>query len=112
MASDSNKLEELLRENLKLRRELGAEIAKAKGGSKSQRVTRGFHWLGLFLAASLFVIGLAFVVSNIMGVVGLYSPQTLIMRAAIGFVGLCWVCLTVYGVIRAIGWVIGGFAAS
>ena len=29
MASDSDELEEQLRENLKLRRELGAEVAKA-----------------------------------------------------------------------------------
>jgi hypothetical protein len=53
MASDSDNLpsfEELLRENLKLRRELGAEIAKARGDSKSQRVTRGFQRLALFLA--------------------------------------------------------------
>ena len=53
MASDSDKLpsfEELLRENLKLKHQLGAEIAKARGGSKSQRVTRGFQRLALFLA--------------------------------------------------------------
>jgi hypothetical protein len=53
----------------------------------SQRLSRGFHWLGLLLAASLFVIGLAFVVTDIMNVFGLYwpyNPQTLIMRGTIG----------------------------
>ena len=80
----------------------------------SQTLSRGFHWLGLLLAASLFVIGLAFVVTDIMNVFGHYwpnNPQTLIMRGTIGFVGLCWLCLSVYGIVRAIGWVIGGFAA-
>jgi hypothetical protein len=50
MISDSDKLEEALQENLKLRTELAAEVAKTKGGA-SQRVSRGFHRIGLVLAA-------------------------------------------------------------
>jgi hypothetical protein len=105
MTSDSDKLEEALQENLKLRRELAAEVAKAKDKA-SQRVSRGAHWLGLLLAASLFVIGLAFVVGDVVGVSGFYDAQTLMMRATIGFVGLIWICLAAYGVVRAIGWAV------
>jgi hypothetical protein len=43
MTSDSDDLEEQLRENLKLRHELAAEVAKARHG-RSQRIRRGFHW--------------------------------------------------------------------
>ena len=36
MTSDSDDLEEQLRQNLKLRRELAAQVAKAKGSSANQ----------------------------------------------------------------------------
>jgi hypothetical protein len=39
MISDSDDLEQQLRENLKLRRELAAEVAKAKGGGIAYRLT-------------------------------------------------------------------------
>ena len=111
MTSNSDDLEEQLRENLKLRRQLAAEVDRTRDNA-SQRVSRGFHRLGLLLAASLFVIGLAFVVADLVRVGGLLSLDALIMRAAIGFVGLCWACVALYGLIRAIGWVIGRFMAS
>jgi hypothetical protein len=47
MTSDSEDLEQQLRQNLKLRRELAAEVAKARDRSSSQRVSRSFHWLGI-----------------------------------------------------------------
>jgi hypothetical protein len=47
MTSDSNDLEEALRQNLKLRRELGAEVAKAKGGGIAYRLGWVLYWVGL-----------------------------------------------------------------
>jgi hypothetical protein len=49
-----------------LRRELAAEVAKAKDSSTSQRVRRGFYWLGILLAAVLLVAGLALIVASAM----------------------------------------------
>jgi hypothetical protein len=66
MTSDSDDLEQQLRENLMLRRELAAEVAKAKDSSTSQRVRRGFYWLGILLAAVLLVAGLALIVASAM----------------------------------------------
>jgi hypothetical protein len=63
MTSDSDDLEQQLRENLKLRRELAAEVAKAKG-SASQRVSRGFHRFGLLLAVLMLFVGSAFLWST------------------------------------------------
>jgi putative copper export protein len=57
-------LEEALRQNLELRRGLAAEVAKAKGSSASQRVSRGFYWLGILLAAVLVVAGVALMVAS------------------------------------------------
>jgi hypothetical protein len=127
MTSESDDLEHEVQHNLELRRELAAKVDKARG--VSQRMGRGFHRLGLLIAASLFVIGLAFLASirriasppsksrtaltDIMNVWGsiFLTPQDLIMRATIGFVGLCWICLAVYGLVRA-GWELGRFMAS
>jgi hypothetical protein len=55
MTSDSDELDKALRENLKLRSELAANVTKAKDSSASQRVSRGFHRLALFLAAIPFL---------------------------------------------------------
>jgi hypothetical protein len=49
MTSDSNDLERVLRENLKLRGELAVEVAKSKDNSR-QRVSRDFHRLGIIIA--------------------------------------------------------------
>jgi hypothetical protein len=55
MPSDSDDLEQQLRENLKLRRELAAQVDKAR--SASQRLSCGFHRLGLFLASIALLMG-------------------------------------------------------
>jgi hypothetical protein len=57
MTSDSDDLEEALRQNLKLRGELAAEVAKAKDSGASQRVSRGIHRLAVFLAAISLLVG-------------------------------------------------------
>jgi hypothetical protein len=66
MTSDTDDLEQQLRQNLELRRELAAEVAKAKDSSTSQRRSRGFYWLGILLAAVLLVAGLALMVASAM----------------------------------------------
>ena len=81
--SDSDDLGEELRDNLQLRRELKDEIAKATD-SASQRVSRSFHRIGVFLLGGLVV----------------------------GLIILGLACLAIYGLVRAIGWVVGGFMAS
>jgi hypothetical protein len=116
MTSESDDLEQQLRQNLELRRELGAEVAKAKDSSASQRVSRGFHWLGILLAAVLLVAGLALMVAD--GVhLRLWDLErselpVVIGGVLIGLVGLGLACLALYGLVRAIGWVIGRFMAS
>jgi hypothetical protein len=83
--------------------------------SASQRVDRGFHQLGLLLAATLLAIGLPLMVGD--GVrlklwdAGQGDILVLVAGVLIALVGLGIACLAVYGVVRAIGWVIGGFAA-
>ena len=99
MTSDSDKLEVALRENLELRRVLSAEVAKAKDSSTSQRVSRGFHRLGLLLGS------LAFMIAALLGLGVSQGP------IEIAFVVYVLVGLLTYGIIRAIGWIIGGFAA-
>jgi len=112
MASHDDDLEHELRDNLKLRRNLGAEAAKAEAAiDTSLRIRRGFHRLGLLLAAIASVAILALLVIEAIGV-GLSEASssaeairyTLISLLEVGFV-----FLIVYGLVRAIGWVIGGF---
>jgi hypothetical protein len=57
MTSDSDDLEQQLRENLKLRRELAAEVAKARGASEGRgsayRLGWVLYWLCVIPAAVL-----------------------------------------------------------
>jgi hypothetical protein len=107
MNSDSDDLEEQLRANLKLRTELATEVAKAKDSSTSQRVSRGSHRLGLLLASILFVIGLAFVVADIVHLrlwdIKLSDLPVVLGGVLIGLLGLTLACLAVYGIVRAVG---------
>jgi hypothetical protein len=82
----------------------------------SQRVSRrSFHQLGLLLAATLLAIGLPLMVADAVRLklwdAGQGDIPVLIFAVLIALVGLGVACLAVYGVVRAIGWVIGGFAA-
>lgn len=79
----------------------------------SQRVSRGFHRLGLFLAAvppllvasfCLFVAVRAAFFGGLASVSLSQVITTLLMAFAVS--------LAVYGLVRAIGWVVGGFTAS
>ena len=49
MTSESDDLEEALRQNLKLRRELAAKVAKAKGGGIAYRLGWVLYWICLGL---------------------------------------------------------------
>ena len=83
--------------------------------SASQRVSRGFHQLGLLLAATLLAIDLPLMVTGAVRLklwdAGQGDIPVLVVGVLIALVGLGLACLAVYGVVRAIGWVIGDFAA-
>ena len=73
--------------------------------STSQRVSRGFQHLGIVLAAIPLVLGIAWTARASVMYPGMISPLT-------GIAGTFAASLAVYAIVRAIGWVIGGFAAS
>ena len=83
--------------------------------SASQRVSRGSHQLGLLLAATLLAIGLPLMVADAVRLklweAGQGDIPVLVIGVLIALVGLGLTCLAVYGVVRAIGWLIGDFAA-
>jgi hypothetical protein len=83
--------------------------------SASQRVSRGFHQLGLLLAATLLTMCLPLMVAEAVRLklwdAGQGDIPVLIVGVLFALVGLGLVCLAVYGVVRAIGWVIGESAA-
>jgi hypothetical protein len=114
MVSDSDGLEEALRENLKLRSGLAAEVAKSR--ERAQRLSRGFHRLGLILALIAGAVRIAFIAHDAVTLrlweVTYGDLPVVFFGALIGLVEVAVVCLAVYGVVRVIGWVIGGFAAS
>jgi hypothetical protein len=84
--------------------------------SASQRVNRGFHQLGLLLAATLLAIGIPLMVADPVRLklweAGQGDIPELMVGVLIALVGLGLACLAVYGVVRAIGWVVADFAAS
>ena len=71
----------------------------------SQRLSRGFHQLGIVLAAIPLVLGIAWTAFAPVMYPGLIPPLA-------GIAGTLAASLAVYAIVRAIGWVIGGFAAS
>jgi hypothetical protein len=101
MARDLSRLRFLLVTEIARRREFMTMSA-------SQRVGRGFHQLGLLLAATL-LIGLPLMVAD--GVrlklwdAGQGDIPVLVVGVLIALGGLGLACLAVYGVVRAIGWV-------
>jgi len=114
MISDSDGLEEALRENLKLRSELAVEVAKSR--ERAKRVSRGFHRLGLISALIAGAVRIAFIAHDVVTLrlweVTYGDLPVVLFGALIGLVEIAVVCLAVYGLVRAIGRVIGGFAAS
>jgi hypothetical protein len=79
MTSDSDDLEQQLRENLKLRAELGAKVANAKqGGGMAYRLGWVLYWICLMLAGGWAAISLWLIRyacrGHSPGSVGCYSP--------------------------------------
>ena len=74
--------------------------------STTQRLSSGFHRLGIVLAAIPLVLGIAWTALTPV----FYSE--IIPHALAGIAGTFAATLIVYGIVRAIGWVIGGFATS
>ena len=71
-----------------------------------QRLSSGCHRLGIVLAAIPLVLGIAWTALTPVMYPGM------IPHALTGIAGTFAATLAVYGIVRAIGWVIGGFVAS
>jgi hypothetical protein len=84
--------------------------------SASQRVSRGFHRLGLVFALIAGVVRIGFIAHDAVTLrlweVTYGNLPVLLFGAVVGLVEVAVVCLVVYGLVRAIGWVIGGFATA
>ena len=116
MTSESEDLEEALRENLKLRGELAEEVGKSKVSSKSQRVSFDFHRLGLVFALIAGTVDIVLIARDAITLrlweVTYGDLPVVIFGALVGIVEVAVVCLAVYGLVRAIGWVIAHFRAA
>jgi hypothetical protein len=71
----------------------------------AQRLSSGFHQLGIVLAAIPLVLGIAWTALALV----IYSGT---IRPLAGIAGTFAASLAVYVIVRAIGWVVGAFAAS
>jgi hypothetical protein len=115
MTSDSDDLEQALQENLKLRGELAVEVAKSKDISR-QRVSRDFHRLGLIFALIAGTVRIMFIAHDVVTLrlweVTYGDLPVVLFGALVGLVEVAVVCLAVYVLIRAIGWVINNLTPS
>ena len=116
MTSDSDDLEEALRENLKLRGELADEVVKSKVSSGAQRVSPDFHRLGLMFALIAGAVDIVLIARDAVTLrlweVTYGDLPVVLFGALVGIVEVAVVCLAVYGLVRAIGWVIAHFRAA
>jgi hypothetical protein len=93
MTSDSDDLEQQLRQNLKLRAELGAKVAKAKqGGGFAYRLGWVLYWIWLLLALAS----------------GLYLLVTMAGAGILSLIAALMVALAFYGLGRAFRYVLCG----
>jgi hypothetical protein len=111
MTSDSDDLEQALRENLKLRGELAAEVAKPKDNGR-QRVSRDFHRLGIITALMAGAVSLVLIAHDAITLRLWKVTYGDLPVVLVGVVEVAVVCLAVYGFIRAIGWIINNFVPS
>ena len=102
MTSDSDDLEQALRENLKLRGELTAEVGKPKDNSR-QRVSRDFHRLGIISALMAGAVSLVLIAHDAITLRLWKVTYGDLPVVLVGVVEVVVVCLAVYGFIRAIG---------
>jgi hypothetical protein len=111
MTTDSDDLEQALRENLKLRGELAAEVAKPKENSR-QRVSRDFHRLGIIIALMAGAVSLVLIAHDAVTLRLWKIAYGDLPVVLVGVVEVAVVCLAVYFLIRAIGWVINNIVPS
>jgi hypothetical protein len=84
-----------------------------RGTGSASRLRRRYHRLGIIIAATVMAIGLAV---SAAGMVRLelwevLQEDTLAIVLGLALTALAAICLAVYGLVRAIGWVIRNFAA-
>jgi hypothetical protein len=82
----------------------------------SQRVSRSFHRIGIFLAMFVLAVGLALIISDVVRLrlwdTRLDELPPVLGGLAIGLLILGLACVSIYGFVRATGWVIGRFVSS
>ena len=111
MTSDSDDVEQALQENLKLRGELAAEVTKSKDNSR-RRVSRDFHLLGIVVALMAGAVSLVLIAHDSVTVRRWEVTYGDLPVVLVGVVEVAVVCFSVYGLIRAIGWVINNVVPS
>jgi hypothetical protein len=81
-------------------------------GSAS-RLRRRYHRLGIIIAATVMAIGLAVSAAGMarLELWEVLQEDTLAIVLGLALTALAAICLAVYGLVRAIGWVIRNFAA-
>ena len=105
MTSDSDDLQRALQENLTLRGALAVEVAKSKDNSR-QRVSRDFHRLGIIIALMAGAVSLVLIAHDAVTVRLWEVTYGDLPVVLVGVVEVAVVCIAVYCLIRAIGWVI------
>ena len=82
----------------------------------SSRPSRDFHRLGLIFAVIVGAIGLALIAPDAVTLrlwdVSRGDLHIVIIGALIGLVEIVIVCLVAYGLVRAIGWIVGRFRGA
>jgi hypothetical protein len=111
MTSDSNDLEQALRENMRLRSELADKVAKSKDISR-RRVSRDFHRLGIAIALMAGVVSFVLIAHDAVTVRLWEVTYGDLPVVLVGAAEVAVVCLAVYCLIRAIGWVINNIIPS
>jgi hypothetical protein len=111
MTAHSDDLERTLQENLKLRSELAVEAAKSEDNSR-QRVSRDFHRLGIIIAVMAGAVSLVLIAHDAVTLRLWRVTYGDLPIVLVGVVEVAVVCLAVYGLIRAIGWVVNNFVPS
>jgi hypothetical protein len=101
MASSSNELEELVRQNLELRRELAAEIARADGASQGGGIAYRFGWVLYWACFGLAVLWVTVWIARFFTD---FAPLPWVLHVL-----LFWLpALTLYGLGHAFRYVLSG----
>ena len=75
-----------------------------------QKIKRCFHWLAVFLASILLVIGLVLITFDLSDFWhGGPEVPTSIGDLFLGAVGLLFACVALWAAVRAIGWIVVRF---